>query len=79
MKNNTKNSNEPVDKQHYTASERFLYRNPPGTIKRKYLLRVVEHEEAEQEIRNAKRKRTTTERTEMSEVQRMDETPHYKQ
>ncbi len=64
MKNNTKNLHEPVDKQHY---------------KRKYLLRVVEHEEAEQEIRNAKRKRTTTERTEMSEVQRMDETPHYKQ
>ena len=64
MKNNTKNSNEPVDKQHY---------------KRKYLLRVVEHEEAEQEIRNAKRKRTTTERTEMPEVQRMDETSYYKQ
>jgi len=64
VKNNTKNLHEPVDKQHY---------------KRKYLLRVVEHEEAEQEIRNAKRKRTTTERTKMSEVQRMDETPHYKQ
>ena len=64
MKTNTKNSTEPVDKQHY---------------KKKYLLRVVEHEEAEQEIRNAQRKRTTTERTEMSEVQRMDEAPHYKQ
>ena len=63
VKNTTKNSHEPVDKQHY---------------KRKYLLRVVEHVEAEEEIRNAKRKQSTDERSEVSEVQRMDQTTPYK-
>ena len=64
MKKTTNNSFEPVDKAHY---------------KKKYLLRVVEHEEAEKEIRIAKRKQPTDDSPEVSEMQRMDETQIYKQ
>ena len=64
MKTKIKDSTTPVDKQHY---------------KKKYLLRVVEDNEAEEEIRIAKRKRTTPEHPEVPEVQRMDETKIYKQ
>lgn len=64
MKKTTHDSTLPYDKQHY---------------KKKYLLRVVEHEEAEKEIRIAKRKPITDESTEVPEVQRMDETKIYKQ
>lgn len=64
MKTSTKNSHEPVDKQHY---------------KKKYLLREIEREEAEKEIFIAKRKQLTNDPSEVSEVQRMDETKIYKQ
>jgi isopentenyldiphosphate isomerase len=64
VKNNTKNSHEPVDKQHY---------------KKKYLLRVIEHGEAEEEIRIAKRKQLTNDPSEVSEMQWVDETKIYKQ
>jgi hypothetical protein len=60
----THDSTTPVDKQHY---------------KKKYLLRVAEDHEAEEEIRIAKRKRTTPEHPEVPEVQRMDQTQVYKQ
>jgi len=67
LKTNTKNLHEPVDKQHY---------------KKKYLLRVVEHEEAEEEIRNAKTTNPSPSndgRTQMSDMQRMDQAQIYKQ
>lgn len=63
MKNKRKTSYEPVDKTHY---------------KKKYLLRVVEHGEAEKEIQNAKRKQSTDVDAQVSEVQRLDETPSNK-
>ena len=63
MKTNTKNLHEPVDSKNY---------------KKKYLLRVIEHEEAEKEIQIAKRKQSTDDPTEMSKVQWLDETPPYK-
>ena len=63
MKTNTKNLHEPVDSKNY---------------KKKYLLRVIEHEEAEKEIQIAKRKQSTDVYAEVPEMQRMDETPPYK-
>jgi len=59
VKKTTKNCYEPVDKQHY---------------KKKYLLRVIEHGEAEEEIRYAKRNSTPKEVTvQMPDMQQLAE------